>query len=767
MPARRAQIERNRLSIQANGGSLAALATTSRTRAVKRDYVGLVKGAVRQAAPNGHADGTKQAAPMEATGERPSRQACEPIAAMPGDRVAHVAPVDVLSSSSQAMALLQAMADEDGAVANSPPRSPTIGHPNSPTGADAATSTVTSPMLWDDLDDGASMLSAHLMRDSSDPAALFSDLFSGEEALLPDGLDLSVAHGGGIEVPLSFGSPRGTLSSDWRASVYRCASMAELAPLTPLLPPLKGGGGGPVSAAQDLVAFAPTTMMFSSADVESAAVTRPSSRQERKEWTAVEDELICQGVQLHGGKWRRIAAQLPGRSDDAVRNRWHRLKELQPPEAQEQPGSFDWVISGAFDRAIGRCPPSASPSKSKDSSRRASKDSSKDSPKESSKPSAKRPPRRSSAPSKRHHGEPAQPMTPEAVSPAGWPTAISPLTSGAGLGASQPQEPSRARGWFGASPPDGSRPALSSARRLKHSSAIGTGGRPLQQSESQLVNAISTAMCGGGGRPGGLGGLGATVMELPLCSPAPSTAASMSSGRALQRNAAKAAAAAPATPRALAPEHVTPIHGAPSSAAALGESSASPRRAHPPKMERRSDRIGWSRSEDQTIINGVAAYGHKWAQIAERLPGRTEHATRNRYHRLQNLAMEAKVTSLAMEAKLTQQAKETGRPAAGDLLPSAMLPSAMLPVATARLLANLPSPKPSLAPGGHALPSSHCSPPGQTPPRHLATSPCFPSAAAEAVAAAVQAATLTSGHVTAVATAVALPHAASPVLIPV
>lgn len=51
---------------------------------------------------------------------------------------------------------------------------------------------------------------------------------------------------------------------------------------------------------------------------------------ERKEWTAEEDEIIHTSVLIHGCKWRRIAALLPGRSDDAVRNRWNRLREQQP-----------------------------------------------------------------------------------------------------------------------------------------------------------------------------------------------------------------------------------------------------------------------------------------------------------------------------------------------------------------------------------------------------------------------------------------------------
>jgi len=47
----------------------------------------------------------------------------------------------------------------------------------------------------------------------------------------------------------------------------------------------------------------------------------------RKEWSADEDALIRNGVERLGCRWRLIAAQLPGRSDDAVRNRWSRLQD--------------------------------------------------------------------------------------------------------------------------------------------------------------------------------------------------------------------------------------------------------------------------------------------------------------------------------------------------------------------------------------------------------------------------------------------------------
>ena len=59
-----------------------------------------------------------------------------------------------------------------------------------------------------------------------------------------------------------------------------------------------------------------------------------------------------------------------------------------------------------------------------------------------------------------------------------------------------------------------------------------------------------------------------------------------------------------------------------------------PRRVANPKGAR-PERVSWSKQEDATIIQSVVVVGHKWSKIAEQLPGRTDHAIRNRFYRLQ------------------------------------------------------------------------------------------------------------------------------------
>ena len=58
--------------------------------------------------------------------------------------------------------------------------------------------------------------------------------------------------------------------------------------------------------------------------------------------------------------------------------------------------------------------------------------------------------------------------------------------------------------------------------------------------------------------------------------------------------------------------------------------------------QEKPERVSWSRMEDDTIVRSVTELGHKWSKIAARLPGRTDHAIRNRFSRLQSLASRGK-----------------------------------------------------------------------------------------------------------------------------
>ena len=69
---------------------------------------------------------------------------------------------------------------------------------------------------------------------------------------------------------------------------------------------------------------------------------------------------------------------------------------------------------------------------------------------------------------------------------------------------------------------------------------------------------------------------------------------------------------------------------------ALAQSQVASR---PPRLSAEGDRlrVSWTKHEDETIRMYVSSVGPRWSLIAAELPGRTEHAVRNRWHRLQNL----------------------------------------------------------------------------------------------------------------------------------
>ena len=88
--------------------------------------------------------------------------------------------------------------------------------------------------------------------------------------------------------------------------------------------------GDPSESAYDVVAYPPADSRPAPLLCEVVARRRkrePRAAVSKHGWTRQEDTLIMRAVDEWGTKWSRIAAELPGRTDDAVRNRYIRLKK--------------------------------------------------------------------------------------------------------------------------------------------------------------------------------------------------------------------------------------------------------------------------------------------------------------------------------------------------------------------------------------------------------------------------------------------------------
>ena len=220
-------------------------------------------------------------------------------------------------------------------------------------------------------------------------------------------------------------------------------------------------------------------------------------------WTRAEDEVILQGVASFGYKWRRLASMLPNRSDDAVRNRWHRLEEAR--KHQEQHLS---VTNGA--------------------------------------------------------------------------AALAAVGSAAGI--------------------SGAGTAADVSATL---AAMNSAGAPAAYAGQQTVIPPPTAVATNNNTFTGTH----QVYKCTKC------------GQPKKHHVCTNPGSLPASRTARKQSN------------ALG-------------LDDKAARLTWTPEEDQIILSFVAAHGPKWVEIAAQLPGRTDHAARNRYHRLQFLAQRGAVVGV-------------------------------------------------------------------------------------------------------------------------
>jgi len=262
----------------------------------------------------------------------------------------------------------------------------------------------------------------------------------------------------------------------------------------------------------------------------------------RKEWSAEEDALIRSGVEQLGCRWRVIAAQLPGRSDDAVRNRWSRLQEsLRGGGAGRRASSSN----GVEDESSGQ--------------------------------------------------------------------------------SSDAEATGRERGGDGG----GAHGVNGAASGGRHSASSG-GGDEATEAASKSTDSASTDKARDSGRTVVNGVAGAGYGTGNGCSSAACASGGGSGGGSRGGSTSKSGGGRASGGAAGGGGGKSGSRRASNEAGGTGNDSSG-------GAVEKKERTSWTRAEDDIIIQGVAELGHKWYEIARRLPGRTDHAIRNRWSRLQSI----------------------------------------------------------------------------------------------------------------------------------
>mmetsp|Transcript_42462 Transcript_42462/g.133212 ORF Transcript_42462/g.133212 Transcript_42462/m.133212 type:complete len:182 (-) Transcript_42462:77-622(-) len=146
-----------------------------------------------------------------------------------------------------------------------------------------------------------------------DSAPLTIDVNSGDDS----GFDVIAALAGVDQLPADLRTPQ---LLDFFGMSLASRAFGPPPACAPAAPRLPSGDG----TADDL------EQLLATAQSGTAAARAGSQEKEQPAmWTVEEDLLIVDLVETIGKRWNRIAAALPGRTENGVRNRWNRMEKAQ------------------------------------------------------------------------------------------------------------------------------------------------------------------------------------------------------------------------------------------------------------------------------------------------------------------------------------------------------------------------------------------------------------------------------------------------------